>query len=218
MAREIIIVVLFCAAPFVASAQTYDASCQPERQKMAELVSESQTKPVISRFLAYIKFLDEAPEEPADCVHEELGDRISDLETKLIKIEISHQGSEPWKVLHCNGIDPQTRRCQGIELDDTPLIPETKIFQPELSIGNETSARIAMDSQYGARILYALGGSASAMQDYQIPFLLPCRGQTVDLMKLKKYRDPVLMVVLEREDSLHLRKVVWFLKNPSPLP
>jgi hypothetical protein len=193
--------------------QSNDPGCEAERQKMAALVSSEKDAAPIAQFRAYLRFLDAAPEEPADCVHRDLRGRIGEVETRLVSLVIGNERMRPWKVLHCEGIDPQTKKCEGLEADDTALIPETKLLAPKASINGAASVRVLMEIRYEGTILEALGGSRSLLQDTQVPFKLPFQGSSVDIAQLKQYRDPVLILVVRRKDSLHTRKFVWYLAN-----
>jgi hypothetical protein len=184
--------------------------CAATKGRLATLVDADKRKSSMSQLQDLLRFFDSVPDDPEDCVHSEVRRRIAVLEQTLVTLRVAGESLHPQKVLHCGAIDPGTERCEGPELDDTPLVDDRNLIAPSQPLPrNATSAKLEIAPKYRAEIVGVYAGERGNLQDGGRPVRIPHHENIIQLGKVSSMTGPILIVILHGDDSLRFRKFVW---------
>jgi hypothetical protein len=189
---------------------TDSSGCAAPKARLATLVDADQRKSSTLQLKDLLRFLDSVPDDPEDCVHSEVRGRVGVLERTLVTLRVAGKSLHPQKVLHCDAINPDTERCEGPELDDTPLVDERSLTSPpQMLPRNATTAKLEIAPMYRAEIVGVYAGERGSLQDGRPPVRIPHQENILQLSKVNSMTGPMLIVIMHGDDSLKFRKFVW---------
>src|SRR5690242_858765 len=100
--------IMVCGAVQGVAAQTNDsvlAECKEPRQRMASILENARSKPILDQYRELVQFYDSVGEDPPNCVTLDILDQLDLVEEQLVTLTQDGSSIKPVKVLHCERIN-----------------------------------------------------------------------------------------------------------------
>lgn len=189
------------------------ADCTRVQQQATALAKNIHGKTVSAQFYLYLQFLSDLTDDPEDCASSDTRAHIADLEKKLLTLKAAGHVYSSNTILHCNEVEAPAQQCRGTELDGSLFLGEKnsqafKQAQLRPDSGKMTLQLGGLD----AKVVGVFAGEHSELLTGHAPTPIPFHHGTLLAQSLHPWTNPVLIVILHRNDILGFRKCVWLFR------